>query len=507
MVNITQPEPMVDYLKMVSIMRPSKNKDHHTYKEWIEEYLVGRMGLEEDAHGNFYRTIKTPDGELPTVCYTSHHDTVHHGLDEPSSQMHNLKISTDKNEDRFCSIENRKIKVTKTVETTDFDPKVKKYVKSVSTTDREIPDPKYAKSTCLGADCTSGVFLMMMMIENEVPGVYVVFNDEEIGRVGSTAMAKEIGDFDLEDEEFEGTPHILHSVSKMISFDRKDISSIITRQTCGMCCSQDFVEGLSQALSPDLVEAGYKKLIADTGGSYTDSASFYGTHITELTNLSVGYYNQHSEKESQNITFLIELGKALIKNWEQIEAIKPVGVTPTSNVGYGHSHRDWGSISRGHITSSSLAVTYNQGRGYNKDRKRVLGLNDNTSLQLMPRGHEILQSITSVAPKILQEYLTYWYDVELPLNLIEDSLPLVAEIIFESDGGYKTKTPFNGFFSEFLSSFLEDNPEDLARLWDAHVDHWGLAKEVDPVYDGLEREFFSYADSIGTDLSPIEYEA
>ena len=54
------------------------------------------------------------------------------------------------------------------------------------------------------------------------------------------------------------------------------------------------------------------------GGIYTDSASFI-EDIPECTNVSVGYFNEHTGKEKQNITFLIKLCEASVKvNWDSL---------------------------------------------------------------------------------------------------------------------------------------------------------------------------------------------
>lgn len=61
----------------------------------------------------------------------------------------------------------------------------------------------------------------------------------------------------------------------------------------------------------------------DTGGSFTDTAN-YTDIIPECTNLSVGYYNAHTQSEYQDFAFLDCFIKGLIEvNWEQLHTADP----------------------------------------------------------------------------------------------------------------------------------------------------------------------------------------
>ena len=56
----------------------------------------------------------------------------------------------------------------------------------------------------------------------------------------------------------------------------------------------------------------------DDTGIYTDSASFIDD-IPECTNVSVGYFNEHTGKERQNISFLKRLCEASVKiDWSSL---------------------------------------------------------------------------------------------------------------------------------------------------------------------------------------------
>ena len=143
---------------------------------------------------------------------------------------------------------------------------------------------------CLGADCTTGIFIMLNMIENQVPGLYCFFLDEEVGGLGSQWAAENLnwGEY-----------------NHAISFDRYGTQSIITHQMGERTASEEFAEELSERFFEEGLD--YE---GDDSGVFTDSYSFGGV-IHNRTNLSVGYYNQHTNSETQDLNFLLELCNAV----------------------------------------------------------------------------------------------------------------------------------------------------------------------------------------------------
>jgi hypothetical protein len=104
---------------------------------------------------------------------------------------------------------------------------------------------------------------------------------------------------------------------RMVSFDRRAYHSVITYQLGKRGCSEEFAKALAEQLNAQGL--GYRP---DPTGIYTDSASFIGI-IPEVTNLSVGYFHEHSHGETQDIEFLDRLAKAACKvKWEEL----PIGV-------------------------------------------------------------------------------------------------------------------------------------------------------------------------------------
>lgn len=158
--------------------------------------------------------------------------------------------------------------------------------------------PARSRSNCLGADCTAGIWLILKMIEAGVPASFAIFADEEIGGLGSAKFAQTAPDFDA-----------------VISLDRKGVDSIITHQLGYRTASDAFADSLAWALGLDLRP--------DPTGSFTDSANF-DHFVPECTNVSVGYYRQHTREEVQDLAHLALLESRLIEaDWSilQIERI------------------------------------------------------------------------------------------------------------------------------------------------------------------------------------------
>jgi hypothetical protein len=151
----------------------------------------------------------------------------------------------------------------------------------------------------LGADDKAGVTILLWMIKNKIPGTYYFFYGEEVGCLGSTAASSLIHEFS--------------SYDRMISFDRRGTGSVITHQSSTRTCSDEFAESLSREFNN--LGLLYRK---DDTGIYTDSAEFVRV-ISECTNVSVGYYDEHTTYERQDITHLSKLANAVISvKWEDL---------------------------------------------------------------------------------------------------------------------------------------------------------------------------------------------
>ncbi len=229
-----------------------------------EEVLQFLPNLNKDKFGNYYIIIG--DEKKPTVMFTSHLDTA------DRHQLNTRLISTkDENGDEIIKTDGTSI---------------------------------------LGADDKAGVTVMLYMMSHNVPGLYYFFIGEERGGIGSNELSS-----DFSNHEY------LENINKCISFDRRKTNSVITQQLGRVCCSDEFATSLC-----DEYNKSGLKLSLDPTGVYTDSASFMDD-ISECTNVSVGYNNEHTTRESQNMTFLISLCKASVNvNWNSLPSIRKVGL-------------------------------------------------------------------------------------------------------------------------------------------------------------------------------------
>lgn len=225
----------------------------HGTESFLETYLP--TGYKKDKFDNYYISI----GSNYTTMFTCHLDTACKNMNMVKHTFLNNYISTD-------------------------------------------------GTTILGADDKAGMIVILYMIEKKVPGLYYFFIGEETGCIGSSnlsiAFEKKI-DYPIE----------LDNITKVVSFDRRGTSSVITDQFYGSCCSNDFAIDLCRELN-DSNEGLCMKL--DDTGILTDSAQFMGL-IPECTNISVGYYNEHTVTEKQDIDHLYRLCRAVVKvNWESL---------------------------------------------------------------------------------------------------------------------------------------------------------------------------------------------
>jgi len=205
----------------------------------ITKHLDIIPGIKSDSFGNRIITI----GENPTTLFSSHTDTVH-----KTAGMQTI-----------------------------IDDKEKQVL---------YKDDK----ECLGADDGAGMWIMIQLINEKIPGLYIFHRGEEVGGLGSSYIAHD-------------TPEILDNITKAIAFDRRGTEDIITRQSCGKCCSDEFAKSLSEALDMGHTTAT---------GSFTDTAN-YTELVEECTNISVGYYSEHRPTESLDYEYLAQLAVKLMQ--------------------------------------------------------------------------------------------------------------------------------------------------------------------------------------------------
>ncbi len=182
----------------------------------------------------------------------------------------------------------------------------------------------------LGADDKAGVTIMLYMIENKIPGLYYFFLGEEVGCLGSRKVS---GAHAIEK---------LSYINKVISFDRRGTDSVITFQGGSRCASNEFGQSLADELNKH--ETTFKYII-DPSGVYTDSAQFVKIY-PECTNISVGYYSEHTYSERQDIDHLVKLAEACLKvDWISLPVNRDMNKTEYGGYGGyygGDCEYNWG---------------------------------------------------------------------------------------------------------------------------------------------------------------------
>ena len=137
---------------------------------------------------------------------------------------------------------------------------------------------------CLGADDGAGIWLMVNMIQNRKPGLYVFHRAEECGGIGSAYLSNH-------------EAMIVEGIKFAIAFDRKGKNDIITHQGA-RTASDEFARSLASELNMNY--------IPDDSGMFTDTEN-YTDIIGECSNISVGYESAHTKLESLDFFFLEQL--------------------------------------------------------------------------------------------------------------------------------------------------------------------------------------------------------
>ena len=175
-------------------------------------------------------------------------------------------------------------------------------------------------TTTLGGDDKAGITIMIKMIEAKVPGLYYFFRGEE----GVTSPTGTWGS----KQALKSYEKLFKEYDKCIAFDRRGDSSVITQQMYSFCCSDEFAGKLIEELNKNGL-----KYEEDTTGMWCDSGVFMDL-IPECTNISVGYKNEHTFNETQDIEHLENLVNACINiDWENLPVKRDPNEVPTYGVG------------------------------------------------------------------------------------------------------------------------------------------------------------------------------
>lgn len=157
-----------------------------------------------------------------------------------------------------------------------------------------------ARRDVLGADDAAGIFIMLQMIKHDIGGTYVFHADEEIGCVGSRILADSMYSVDGYD--------LYEDFTHAIAFDRKGTTDFVWSQLGQQMCSTKCAQALMKRLNAS-GRHGYTL----AKGIVTDTA-MYADYVEECINLSVGYYDEHTDDERLDMSFLLQLIETIVSD-------------------------------------------------------------------------------------------------------------------------------------------------------------------------------------------------
>jgi hypothetical protein len=185
----------------------------------------------------------------------------------------------------------------------------------------------YADGAPLGADDGAGCAMLMHLIHSGVRGYYIFSQGEECGGIGAKFIEANSKD-------------LLKQFDRAIAFDRRGIDSVISHQGMGRCASDTFCQALSSALNEHNDNLMYSP---DDTGVYTDTAEFTDI-IPECTNISVGYYNEHGDRENLDIIHFAALAVATAKiDWENLPTDRDPTIDDYKTYKYSNYDTAWWS--------------------------------------------------------------------------------------------------------------------------------------------------------------------
>jgi len=185
----------------------------------------------------------------------------------------------------------------------------------------------YADGAPLGADDGAGCAMLMHLIHSGTRGYYIFSQGEECGGIGAKFIAN-------------NSSALLKQFDRAIAFDRRGIDSVISHQGMGRCASDTFCQALASALNEHNDNLMYSP---DDTGVYTDTAEFTDD-IPECTNISVGYYNEHGDRENLDIVHFAALAVACAKlDWEALPVDRDPTVPDFKSYKYGNYDTAWWS--------------------------------------------------------------------------------------------------------------------------------------------------------------------
>lgn len=345
-------QPVINTRTLMGMLKSVRPAGGTGEKAYIDKMLssIRRMGYTPiiDGAGNIIVNNLPTDNTSSSVMFTSHTDSVHR-VDSPDGTQQLAFRSDDRTLIGLASKDKQQM---------GFTP------------------------SCLGADCATGNYIMLRLLQANCKGLYVFFREEESGGVGSEYFRQ-----DKSNEKY------WDKLTHCISFDRKGYTSIITEQWGGQCASNEFAKELADIIAQADTNKRLDTFVADPTGSFTDSANFTDV-ISECTNLSVGYFNQHTADETQDLQFAEDLCDALCRiDWTTLNSYRD----PKQTMVY----------SRATTKSSGYAWLDYYTAGYDTYTDDSYALLEDLHYNLQRGGIEYAKELVINSPDMAAELLIY----------------------------------------------------------------------------------------------------
>jgi hypothetical protein len=224
-------------------------------------------------------------------------------------------------------------------------------------------------------------------MEHNVTGLYYFFLGEERGCIGSKQLSNKHYTQPIE------------GINKVVSFDRRGFDSIITHQLTGRSCSNEFANNLANQMneiSKNVIEKPFDYK-ADPTGIYTDSAQFIKIY-PECTNISVGYLNEHTHYESQDINHLENLCEVIKSvDWNNLPTFRNIEIKNDytwdweEDYYYGKSSYSKSSYSYDEPTTTKNTVSILDEEFYGHETKVTYDINTYEILEVKPHVGRIMR--------------------------------------------------------------------------------------------------------------------
>jgi hypothetical protein len=269
-----KPEPSVvlnEWLKQIlSTRRRHESQGDFAFRKWLIDTLKSLGQKEQIIEGNIVVTVKGKGKKESTTLFSCHIDTCH-SLEESTGQRQSLCYDSTFNH---------------------------LFLNKLDAEGKELKNVP----GCLGADDGAGVYVLLRMIKAKVPGTYIFHIGEEVGCIGSRAMASKQSTW-------------LSKFTHAIAFDRQGTQDIIITQGGQVCASTECGMALADAINAchsELdMEISHKGVLTDV--------KHYAFDIPECINVAVGYDSQHGSHESLDVGHLERLVDACVKiDWAKL---------------------------------------------------------------------------------------------------------------------------------------------------------------------------------------------